>query len=636
MTKMLKKAVVFLLFAILIGGFVWTMIPQNVSLEGLSQVRVAKVGPVIITPEHFERTYQRTLDSLSAKAQRRITPQQAQMFGLPERVLQGLIQEAALDVDAGNLGLGLSTDGLRETITGNEAFRDKSGNFSQANYDRFLQRIGYSAPAFEYEYKGDLVRRQIQGLFSTSGVVPAVLLDAFNRYLNEHRTIAYFTLGPAAAGTIEAPSDAALRSFFDNRKVQYMAPEYRKVSVVAITPAIAESRVAVTDEEVKADYDAKAASYAVPERRKIDIIAFQTKEAAEAASAALAQNHDFAAAAKSAGFTEADVALGSLSKKELADKFAANDAILNAAFSLNKDEVSQPIDGPLSWVIVRVTDITPGQEKSFDEVKDRIRASLAKAKGAGELAKLVKAFEEERTAGVPIEEAAKKLNLAIEQVVLGAQGNSEDGKPVTLTSVPAQVLAAGAFKSDVGVENDVLRLQGGGYAWYDVTGITKSKQKSFDDVKAQVEADWRKDQIRTKLAEKARDLAGRLNKGEPIDDVAKSVGAEVKTTQPVKRDATVEGLPPTAAGQAFSLAEGVASSAAGTDAESRTVLQVAKVTAPGPLNALEAKQLTEKLAGMVSEDNFAAYLAGVEKAAGVSIDRKTFSAAAGGGYDTAQ
>ena len=127
-----------------------------------------------------------------------------------------------------------------------------------------------------------------------------MLLDAFNRYLNEHRTIAYFTLGPAAAGTIEAPSDAALHSFFDNRKVQYMAPEYRKVSVVAITPAIAESRVAVTDEEVKADYDAKAASYAVPERRKIDIIAFQTKEAAEAASAALAQNHDFAAAAKSA------------------------------------------------------------------------------------------------------------------------------------------------------------------------------------------------------------------------------------------------------------------------------------------------------------------------------------------------
>ncbi len=183
------------------------------------------------------------------------------------------------------------------------------------------------------------------------------------------------------------------------------------------------------------------------------------------------------------------------------------------------------------------------------------------------------------------------------------------------------------------MENDPLRLQGGGYAWFDVTGIVKSRLKVFGEVKAQVEADWRKNQVRNKLAEKARELVARLNKGEAIADVAKSVGAEVKTTPLVKRDATVEGLPRTAVAQAFSHAEGGAASAADSDAETRTVLQVATIKVPGPLNALEAKSLADKLSAAVSEDNFAEYLAGVEKAARVSIDSKTFNDAIGGSYE---
>src|SRR5208282_4106041 len=107
---------------------------------------------------------------------------------------QELIQETALDYEAKKLGLGLSPEGLRENITGNDTFQDASGKFAPEKYQMFLQRIGYSAPFFEQEYKSDLVRRQIQGIFAGSGIVPGALLDAYNRYLNEQRTITYFTL----------------------------------------------------------------------------------------------------------------------------------------------------------------------------------------------------------------------------------------------------------------------------------------------------------------------------------------------------------------------------------------------------------------------------------------------------------
>lgn len=632
MMHTIRKIAVFVMFSVLIGAFAISMGGNNY-FDRQAKATVAKVGSVEITPQQFQRAYQRTLENLSARAGRRITPQEAQALGLPDRVLQGLIQDASVDLEANKLGLGLSPDGLRQSIYGNSFFQDPAGKFSPAKYQEFLQQIGYSAPGFEHEYKGDLVRRQIRGIFEKSAVLPKTLLEAYNRYTNEQRTLAYFVIGADAAGAIETPSDETLRPFYEERKTQFMAPELRKVAVLAISPETVASKITVPDEEVKAQYDAKPANFGVPERRKIELIPFQTKQAAEAASADLKSGKDFLDVAKAAGFKQPDLDLGLVSKKEFGEKFAANETMIDAAFALEKGKISEPVDGPLSTVIMRVLETIPGKEKSFDEVKDQIRDEIVKTRSAADTAKLIKSFEDERTAGVQLPDIAKKLNLPLEEVTFDRTGKDSSGKPVTLSAVPAPGLAAVAFKSDVGVENDALRLPAGGYAWFEVQDIVKARQKPFDEVKADVEAAWKKDQIRTKLTEKARDLAARLDHGEPIADVAKSVGAEVKTSQPLKRDSNEPGLPPSAIAQAFPLGEGGSSSASSNDGTSRTVFQVANITAPPALDEAGTKAIEQRIASQVADDNFAEYLTGVTKDAGVSVDRKNFAAVAGGSFE---
>jgi peptidyl-prolyl cis-trans isomerase D len=632
MMHTLRKVAVAVMFAILIGAFAISMGGNNY-FDRYTRQNVAKVGSVEITPQQFQRAYQRMLENLSARAGRRLTAQEAQAIGLPDRVLQGLIQDAAVDVEASKLGLGLSQEGLRQSITSSEFFQ-QNGKFSPEKYQQFLQRIGYSAPAFEQEYKADLVRRQIRGIFDKSGVLTKVMLDAYNRYANEERTLAYFTLNADAAGAVEAPSDQALRTYYDDRKSQFMAPELRKIALLAISPQSVASKISVTEDDLKAEYAANAANYAVPERRKIEIIPFQTRKAADAASASLKGGKDFLDVAKEAGFKQPEIDLGLVSKKEFGAKFAANEAIVNAAFGLKKDQASEPVDGPLSSVIIRVLEIVPGEEKSFDEAKDRIRDDLTKARAAAESAKLIKAFEDERASGVPLADSAKKLGLPLEEATVDRVGRGADGKPVNLASVPVAGLAAAAFKSDVGVENEALRLPGGGYAWFEVQDILKARQKPFDEVKVDVEAAWRKDQIRTKLTEIARDFASRLDRGEPIAEVAKSVGAEVKTTKPLKREGSDEGIPAAAVAQAFSLSEGGSSSAASGDGTSRTVFEVQKITPPAPLDEATEKALAQRLQGQIGDDNFVEYLTGIEKQAGVSVDRKNFTSVAGGAYDS--
>ena len=85
-----------------------------------------------------------------------------------------------------------------------------------------------------------------------------------------------------------------------------------------------------------------------------------------------------------------------------------------------------------------------------------------------------------------------------------------------------------AFNSDVGVENDPIQFNGG-YVWYDVLGITPSRERNLDEVKDQVEARWREDQISTKLRAKATEIVQKLENGGKLADIAASLGVKVET-----------------------------------------------------------------------------------------------------------
>jgi peptidyl-prolyl cis-trans isomerase D len=632
MMKILRKVAVFVMFAVLIGAFAISMGGNNY-FERYRQQTVAKVGSEAITPEQYRRAYERVLENLSQRAGRRISTTEAKVFGLPNRVLQSLIQDAALDLEAHRLGVGISAAGIKQAIMSAPMFQDQAGTFSDKKYQQFLQQIGYSAPGFEQEYSGDLIRRQIRGVFDTSGVLPKTLIEAYNRYGNELRTLAYFTLTAEAAGAIEAPAEDALKAFYEERKGQFMAPEFRKVAVLSITPQAVASKIAITEDELKTEYQAKAAQYAIPERRKIELIPFKTRADADAAYKKLKAGEDFLDVAKAAGFKQPDLDIGLVSKAEFAHKFATSQAIIDEAWSTDKGWVTKVADGPLSSVIMRILEVVPGQDKSFAEAKDQIRSDLAAARSKAELAKLIKAFEEDRATGVVLADSAKKLDLPVEEATFDRTGKTADGKPVTLSGVPVSTLVDAAFKSDVGVENEALRLPSGGYAWFEVQEIVKPRQKPFEEVKADAEAAWRKEQVRTKLVEKARDLVSRIEKGEAIAAAAKSAGMELKTSKPLKREGSEPGLPPAAVSQAFALAEGGVASAMSGDGATRTVFQLEKITLPPPLNEMEAKGLEQQLANQIGEDNFAQFLGGVMKTEGVTIDQKTLTAVLGGAVD---
>ena len=111
-----------------------------------------------------------------------------------------------------------------------------------------------------------------------------------------------------------------------------------------------------------------------------------------------------------------------------------------------------------------------------------------------------------------------------------------------------------AFNSNMGVDNDPIQFNGG-YVWFDVLGITPSRERNLDEVKGQVEARWREDQIASRLRTKATDMVQKLEQGGKLADEAASVGSKVETAAGFRRDASVPGVPAGAITAAFRTAK---------------------------------------------------------------------------------
>src|ERR1700758_2858131 len=150
-------------------------------------------------------------------------------------------------------------------------------------------------------------------------------------------------------------------------------------------------------------------------------------------------------------------------------------------------------------------------------------------------------MEDERGGGASVIEAAQKLGVAPVTIdAVDRSGRLPSGQPAS--NIPRGLdVVTQAFNSDVGVDNDPISFNGG-YVWYDVLGITASRERNLDEVKDQVEARWRTEQISSRLRTKALDMVQKLNQGGKLTDEAAQAGLAVETASGFNRSATPPGL----------------------------------------------------------------------------------------------
>ncbi len=584
--------------------------------SGNQGTTLATVGDQQVSAAEFQTAFRREMTEFSRRTGRQISVEQARQAGLDRQILRRLISQAALDQQVRSLNLAIPDKLISSRIVTNPLFQNSSGKFDRGRFEQLLMSNGFSEQAYVFAERRNMLRTHIADTVSDGIQLPEVLTSAIYRQQNETRTANYFILPVAKVGNVGEPEPADLKAFYEDNQASFRAPEYRKLVVLRLEPEDLSKQITVPEDQLREAYKERISDYQVAERRQAQQIVFPTMEEAVAAREKLLSGGDFLAIAKERGFSDEDIDLGTVSRKDLPDP-----AIAQAVFGLNAGEVSEPIAGSLSIVLIRVSKIIPGSTKPFSAVKAELAKKLSHEKAQEDLLNIHDAVEDERAGGATLAEIAKRLRLPLFEIAaVDRAGLDPSGKTVAALDGRANALQL-AFSSEVGLENDPVDTDDSGFMWVDVVGITPSEVRPFEQVKEKVTALWKRQRRRALLSDRAKELKMRVEGGQSLSGVAEQLGVRIETSKPLKRRDRDPVFTASALEKLFSVpADGLAVEIA-PDGAQAMIMQVSNVTVPAydPASK-DATEMVDYLKQGLRDDLMEEYLLGLQETTGVSVN----------------
>jgi len=188
-------------------------------------------------------------------------------------------------------------------------------------------------------------------------------------------------------------------------------PEFKKKLELARTKLLMEAllqdaaKTAVTDEAMKKVYAEATKDMGNEQEVSARHILVENEDEAKKIAADLKKGGDFAAIAKEKskdpGSKDQGGDLGFFGKDQMVPEFA------EAAFKLEKGQISDPVKSQFGWHIIRLDDKRTKQPPTFDQVKDQIE-SFVQRKAQADLIQKLRAEAKIETFG----DAAKKPDAA--------------------------------------------------------------------------------------------------------------------------------------------------------------------------------------------------------------------------------
>ena len=362
--------------------------------EERAAASVAKVNGELIPTERYQRRYQAYLDAYSQLYRDRVTPELAERMGLPQQVVNDLVQEAVIVQRARAEGLELSDEELNAQIQAIPTLHE-AGRFSLQRYQEYLRRRGMSAAQFENDVRRELTRMKVEQTVKSGVKVSEAELERAYALQRDEVRVAWAMVDLVPLVAAAPASDAELETYLKEHPDEFRLPERRTIQYVTFSPK--DFVKPVSSEDVAKYYTEHTREFEVPREAQIAHILVRVPETggsagedqARAKAAELIKRikagEDFAKVARESsedpGSASRGGDLGWVRKGQVFPEFE------QAAFALKKGEMSaEPLRTPAGFHAIKVIDIHEASKKSLAEVTPLIRERL-QAEGAERAAK---------------------------------------------------------------------------------------------------------------------------------------------------------------------------------------------------------------------------------------------------------
>ena len=606
-----------ILFALLILSFVSWGIGDLIRGRATAQY-VAEIGDVEITPQDLSNAYLREITRMEALFRTRIDREQARAMGLLEATLGRLVSETLFDLDAKSLGVTASDSAVRTNIRNDKSFMDQTGKFSRLQFEQVLLANGASEPAFVARLRGRMARNQIASSIASGAAAPKPLIDAIYRHRQEKRSAETLFVADETMTGIAEPGSDELTKFHADNPDQFTAPEYREVTVLNLRAKDLEDEVSATEEEIADLYEQRQDEFDRPEMRKLRQIIVPEEDKAKEIHKLLSEGGDFATVAQEqAGLDEKTTDVGEVTKTMLLAELAEQ------AFSLAKDGLSQPVQSPLGWHVLRVDGITPAHKQTVKQATDVLSADIRREKAIDALFDLANRIDDSLGGGATLEDAAREHNLKLQRIAaVDGRGLDKAEKPVAKLPTGGKFLKT-VFETPETESSLMTEADSDSYFIVRVDAVTPSAVQPLDEVRGKVTAAWKADQRAAKAKKAAEAAAERIRSGASAAAIATETGAIAGTTKPFTRTKgdPEAGLTRQIVQDLFKAKSGEA--VLGRRGQGYMVAKLTKIEKANPgTDSDGVKAVEANLSGAIRNDIQAQYMASLQNRFAVNINQK--------------
>lgn len=483
------KFILFGFLALAVGGLV-LMDMGGFFRGGIASTDVASVGDKKIHISSFDRTVRRTLSRIG------MSQEQAWKLGYIYQILNAEIRMRLMHQAAQDKGIMIGEDIIAAHIKTLITPLTGAGQNPRDVLDQILMSQGISEGEFIAGIRQDMASSLIQrSVKSGFNAVDPQMARALYKHKKETRQIEYLHFPITEIQNTATPDENTLREIYEAMKKNYARPEIRSFKLIRLDTSKLKETMAISEEELRQTYEENIDLYTQPEQKTLAQALLSTEETALKTVKALKKGQSLKKAVQDVtGNENAYLGEESFSEARLQENL---ETAVKAADT--PGAVIGPVQSPLGWHVLVLKGITPAQTKSFQAVKDEIRAELLENRLIDEQYELAGLLDDILASGAALQEAADEVDIKIEDLPpVNRYGLSKQGENIfeRFAHLKDTLLETG-FMLEEGEATAVMEVPGGDFAALYVDKITPETYTPFEKVKKELEEQWVKDQKRT-------------------------------------------------------------------------------------------------------------------------------------------
>ena len=355
--------------------------------------RVAVVNGEVISLEQYRDVYDKLMDQYRRQLGSSLDQKLLKTLGLKRQALDQLIDRSLLFQKADQLGLHVTKEALVRAIQKMAAFQH-NGRFDPRRYQKILAVNRMTPEMFEESIRQDLLMEKMQGfILGSIKVSDPEALESF-KWREEKINLEYVVFKPSSYKDVKVTSEE-VETYFSKQTNAYETPPKVKVKYVRFGFKDLESQIKVSEEEISQYFELNKNAYSTPKKVRARHILFKTEPDAKEEKLDEVRNK----ALKVLKEARAGADFAKLAEKYSDDPgsknkggdlgFFARDRMIKpfseAAFAMKPGEISEPVQTPFGWHLIKVEESQEAKEPVLAEVEGQIRSKLVK-EGARTLA----------------------------------------------------------------------------------------------------------------------------------------------------------------------------------------------------------------------------------------------------------